>query len=219
MSVLRNPKHEKFAQALAQGRTQLEAYVEAGYNFHGGNASALANKPDVVSRVAELQQRIADIQERATSKAMTVLVDKYAVSKERVLSELARLAFSNMMDYIRVGPDGQPYCDFSALDRDQAAAIVQVNVEMTTATEVNEAGDRVPVQIRKATFRLADKRAALVDLGKHVGLFKEQVEHTIKADTADELLRQVHDHFVAIGMTPPPELLPVGVANRKGTTH
>jgi phage terminase small subunit len=31
MSALDNPKHERFAQELAKGKSQVEAYAEAGY--------------------------------------------------------------------------------------------------------------------------------------------------------------------------------------------
>jgi hypothetical protein len=101
-----------------------------------------------------------------------------AISKETVLAELAKLAFSNMLDYIEIDADGQPRLDFSALTRDQAAAIHEVVVE----TRTEERDDGSPIIIVKSKFKLADKRSPLVDLGKHLGLFKERVEHTGKDD-------------------------------------
>ena len=52
----------------------------------------------------------------------------------------------------------QDYQDFdlSTLTREQAAAVREVSVDD-----------------RKVRFKLYDKRAALVDLGKHLGAFKE----------------------------------------------
>src|SRR5258707_13767333 len=47
-------------------------------------------------------------------------------------------------------------------------------------------------QVRKVKFKLADKRGALVDLGKHLGLFKERMEHTGK-DGGPVEVKQVSD--------------------------
>lgn len=59
MAALANQRHEKFAQALASGKTQREAYVAAGYKYDEPNASRLTRNDKVVARVAELQERAA----------------------------------------------------------------------------------------------------------------------------------------------------------------
>ena len=41
MAPLANPRHERFAQALARGKTAGEAYVLAGYKANDGNASRM----------------------------------------------------------------------------------------------------------------------------------------------------------------------------------
>ena len=225
MPILQNPKHEKFAQALAQGRTQLEAFVEAGYKNHGGNASSLANKQHIVERVAELQQRIVDIYRAADTKAAEVIIERYAITKERILDEMARIAFANMLDYIGVAPDGQPYIDFSAVDRDRGVAIQEVHAEITTVMEANGEGERVPVQVRKARFKLADKKSALVELGKHLGMFKAQLEISRAPDnqTSEELKAEIMADLERLGIGPMALPSPEGVANRptkgNGTTH
>lgn len=57
MAVLKNPKHERFAQGLAKGKTQAEAYAEAGYAPSEPNASRLTSNEKVRARVVELQER------------------------------------------------------------------------------------------------------------------------------------------------------------------
>jgi hypothetical protein len=84
------------------------------------------------------------------------------------LGELMRLGFANMLDYLDFA-DGKPRVDLSRVTRDQASAIAEVNV--TTRQERGK--DAEVTQVR---FKLADKRQALVELGKHLGLFKERVE-------------------------------------------
>lgn len=59
MPVLKNAKHEAFAQSLAKGRSQEDAYVEAGYRPHRGNASTLRTNQSILDRVAELQGKAA----------------------------------------------------------------------------------------------------------------------------------------------------------------
>lgn len=59
MPVLSDPKHEAFAQALAKGKNQSDAYVAAGYKAKGAsikvNASRLLTNANIEARVRELQ--------------------------------------------------------------------------------------------------------------------------------------------------------------------
>jgi hypothetical protein len=59
MPVLKNARHEAFAQALAKGRTADAAYVEAGFKENRHNAAALARREHILTRVAELQSMAA----------------------------------------------------------------------------------------------------------------------------------------------------------------
>lgn len=56
MPVLSNPKHERFAQELAKGRSAAEAYVAAGYKANRGNAGTLKANQVIRRRVREIQQ-------------------------------------------------------------------------------------------------------------------------------------------------------------------
>lgn len=60
MPVLPNIKHERFAQALAKGSSQADAYVKAGYKPSEPHASRLASDGKVSARVAELLERAAN---------------------------------------------------------------------------------------------------------------------------------------------------------------
>lgn len=59
MPALTNPKHERFAQERAKGKTADEAYQEAGYTENRGNAARLNANENVLRRVAEIQERAA----------------------------------------------------------------------------------------------------------------------------------------------------------------
>lgn len=59
MPVLPNPKHERFCQELAKGKTQDEAYQLAGYKPSASNASTLRSNQNIDARIAELLDKAA----------------------------------------------------------------------------------------------------------------------------------------------------------------
>ncbi len=75
MPVLKNPRHERFAQARASGETAKAAHVLAGFNGHEGNATRMANYPKIIARVAELQAR-ASLMVDVTIASLTVELEE-----------------------------------------------------------------------------------------------------------------------------------------------
>lgn len=82
--VVMTPKKEKFARALASGMPQRHAYVEAGYSTGGVEptvrpsardvwAHRLAHNPEIVARVAELNEEAAARAGMTRDAAMAVL--------------------------------------------------------------------------------------------------------------------------------------------------
>lgn len=78
MPVLKNARHEAFAQARAKGKSVDEAYKEAGFKPHRGNAWRLSTNESVVRRVEELQERGA--------KKVVVTVESLAIELEEARS-------------------------------------------------------------------------------------------------------------------------------------
>lgn len=101
---------------------------------------------------------------------------KTDIKVERILEELARIGFANMLDYVSIGQGGDANLDLTALSRDNAAAISEVVIDTHNARDGKDT-----VVVRRVRFKLLNKRAALVDLGKHLGMFKQC------ADRADEI--------------------------------
>jgi hypothetical protein len=60
MSILPNPRHERFAQALAEGKPACAAYEEAGYRRNDGNAVRMKGNENIKIRVGELQEQGAE---------------------------------------------------------------------------------------------------------------------------------------------------------------
>lgn len=57
MPVLENAKWERFAQELAKGKSQAEAYELAGYKPDSGAASRLSGNVSIQARLAEIMER------------------------------------------------------------------------------------------------------------------------------------------------------------------
>lgn len=166
MAARLTPRYELFAQGLAKGLSAIAAYTEAGYKPDGGNAARLQQNDKIVQRVAE----ILALREKTERLALERAIEKLAITKERVLEELAKIGFANMQDYMRTDHNGDPVLDFSALTRDQAAALAEVTVEKT------KLGAGTVGDVTRIKFKLHDKKGALVDIGKHLGMFKETLE-------------------------------------------
>jgi len=161
-------KQQRFVEEYLIDLNATQAAIRAGYSektaYSIGNENL--SKPDIAKAIEAAQL------ERSKRTEITA---------DRVLSELGKLGFSNMFDYMRIGPDGDPFTDFSAITRDQAAAIAEVTVEDFKDRRGEDARG-----VRKIRFKLTDKRAALVDIGRHLGMFKDRFEHTGKDGGAIE---------------------------------
>ena len=184
---LQNVRWEKFCQAYVRGATAGNAtacYVAAGFAEDATQASAraaacrLLNKPIIRARFAELQADLVEVEQRA----VTTAADRLSLSKQLVLGQIARLGFANVLDYVRRDDDGNIVIDLGAVNRDEAAGIVELSM-----TERGEGPDRVS----RMRIRLCDRHAPLVSLGKHFGLFadKQEDQNPLRHLSADELWR------------------------------
>lgn len=73
MPVLKNARHEAFAQALAKGETASDAYVAAGYKESRSAASRLSTNVNIERRVSELQNRAAEKAEWTVADRLRML--------------------------------------------------------------------------------------------------------------------------------------------------
>jgi phage terminase small subunit len=161
MPILRNARHEAFAQALVSGKSLGDANVIAGYKNGNRKAAWITRQnPKIAARIVELTEEKMAAERLARDRAQV----KFDLSAERVIGELARIGFANMQDYLTVGPDGELRFDYARITRDQAAAITEITIEEFKGRKV-----------RRIKFKLADKQTALVSLGKHLGIFADPI--------------------------------------------
>ena len=75
MPSLPNPRHERFAQELASGKSATDALAEAGYLSDRRNGSRLTTNEDIRRRVAALQERGAMRTEITIEKLTAMLLE------------------------------------------------------------------------------------------------------------------------------------------------
>lgn len=154
------PRQARFVEEYLVDLNGAQAAIRAGLSAKTARQQA-----------ARLLSNV-DIQ-AAIAAGQAARSERTEITADRVLTELAKLGFANMADYMRIGPDGDPHLDFSGLTRDQAAALQEVTVEDYVDGRGEDARE-----VKRVKFKLADKRAALVDIGRHLGMFRDRVEHT-----------------------------------------
>jgi phage terminase small subunit len=169
MSAMTNkkltPKQRAFAEHYALHGGATEAYRHA-YDAKGMSpasvkteAQRLLNSPHVAPTVEELLNRVAEIAD-----------EKFAIDAERILQELAAVAFYNAEDFFDWGydDDGVPYVRVKPsadLTRTQKTAVMSVQ------EQIAKTGDTL------IGVQMGDKLGALKLLAQHLGMFKQVHEH------------------------------------------
>ncbi len=96
--MLKNAKHEHFAQLLAKGESAPKAYVLVGYSESG--AAQSANR---LLKNAEVAQRIEELIKAVEQPSRERAIEKAAVDKAWVLKEL--------VEVVKMGKQAEPVLD------------------------------------------------------------------------------------------------------------
>lgn len=167
------PKQKAFIEEYLVDLNATQAAIRAGY----AKKTADVTGPRLLGNV-----RVA----AAIAKRQQERSERVQITQDAVLSELMKLGFSNMMDYMTVKQDGTAYVDLSKLTREQAAAIQEITVD----EYIEGRGDDAHL-VKKVKVKLADKKSSLELLGKHLGMFADRLKAdvdgslTIKVEYAD----------------------------------
>jgi phage terminase small subunit len=143
MPILKNPKHERFAQELAQGKNADKAYQDAGFKPNRGNACTLKAKQSVLDRVAELQQRCAERAE-ITKGALIAELDealKIAIEDRNPNAIVAAVKEKAILSGKRVerSETGQPgeFDDIEMMGADELRRFIADTAERVKAPRLN----------------------------------------------------------------------------------
>jgi phage terminase small subunit len=154
-----NHKQEAFCVAIASGMSQIDAYRQAFPTSRKWKDSAVYPKASILAATDKIKARIEVLLSKA-AKANDVTI-------ERIVRELALIAFGSKRDVMAWGPDGVTMKDSKTLTEEQAAIV----------SEVKSAPGAQGVAVSLKTH---DKVKALELLGRHVGMFSDKVEVTGK---------------------------------------
>lgn len=139
-------KQKRFVEEYLIDLNATQAAIRAGYSPHTAKDIGCENLA---------KPNIA----AAVSQAMAERSRRTGINQDRVLQELARIGFAKITDVVdpetaKIRPDASD---------DDLACIQSIKIKPSEFGIERE-------------VKLYDKKSALVDLGKHLGLFKDKVE-------------------------------------------
>jgi hypothetical protein len=191
------PKQTKFVEVyLSNGRNGAAAYRRA-YNTTmspqrcAEEARKLIANPKISPRIGLAERRAEQAIERA--------IERYAVSRERNVAELARIAYANLKHYTRL-VESERVIDLSEATDDQLAALQEITVDDYLVGRGKDAR-----QVRRTKIKLADKQRAIERLNKMFGWNIDRAEVGRPGEFANLTDQQLDDaimqHLIERGMS------------------
>lgn len=157
------PFERQFVDAYLASDSPIQA-VKAVFPMDGVDPKKVASTLRV--RAYDLIRR--PLVQAAIAEKLTKHAAQWDLTTERVLAELAKVAYANIDDYLDRST-GEPIFDFTEerVSRDQMAAVGELTVET-----YNEKADDGEVRVvKRVKFKLHDKLGALEKAMKHLGLY------------------------------------------------
>ena len=151
MSLKLTPKQKLFCKYYLISLNATDAAKKAGYSKKTANRIGTENlsKP-VVREYLESQMKKRE--------------EKLEITADKVIAEIAKLAFANTTDILEITDHGVVIKDLTKLDTSCISSAEEV---------FDKEGMRLGVKIK-----LHDKTKNLELLGRHLGLFKDKIEHS-----------------------------------------
>jgi phage terminase small subunit len=98
--------------------------------------------------------------------------DRYSITSDRIIRELALIGFANIGDFVVVQADGSLVVDFGMATREQMASLKSIEID-------ERAIDGAAPGVRRIKISMSDKRQALMDLAKIARLLPaDRLEHS-----------------------------------------
>lgn len=148
-----NPKQISFCEQYIIDFNGTQAAIRAGYSAKTANAQSTRLLTNVY-----IQQYISGLQKKAS--------ERNEISVDRIINEYAKIAFSDMKNYM---DENNKIKDINTLDSNISGAVSEIQTERRMFNEE-------PTEFVK--FKLHSKTHALDMLGKHLGMFNDEVKHS-----------------------------------------
>lgn len=145
-------KQEKFVQELIKGKSQREAY-KLVYNASKMSNETIDVKASVLFNSGKVAERYNEIHSRLVKEAE----DECIITAKEILKELKHTAFDNIGNYISFKTDEGGQINLYIKDSS--------TIDTRNISEITLGKDG------QFKFKLYSKHDALVQLGKHLGMF------------------------------------------------
>ena len=153
------PKQMRFVDEWLIDFNGKQAAIRAGYSAKTAEATAARLLRNVKVQ-AEISRRQKDLQKRTE------------VSQDRVVKELARIAFANIADYLHVETQTRTKDDGTEV----TYQIVMLSETEDLSVDQRAALANVKQSANGVEIKLHDKIKALELLGRHIGMFNDKLE-------------------------------------------
>lgn len=181
------PVQKAFVDAyIANLGVSAKAAAQDIYTFYraGKKPPGLTKRADEMLQAPEVQ---AAIGERARA-----LCAQFDLDKNRVIREIAQIAFSNIAHYQHIDPDtGLPYYDFRHVTTEQMAAIQSMEVEELEPTAEEKAYSRMtgkPIRHRtKVKVKLHPKNDAIDKLMRLLDMYAPE-KHEVNINVQSQAI-------------------------------
>lgn len=152
MAIKLTAKEEKFCQKYILTLNKTKAAIAAGYSKRSAKEIGYENftKHHIKLRIDEIREGIKE---------------ELGIDDHTVLTELAALSYWNIKDFVS---EGNVIKDISKMQKGKLKPVVGIK---TTET-ITVIGKITTTKI-STELKMSDKRAAVIDLGRHLGIFEK----------------------------------------------
>lgn len=166
------PRQRRFVEEYLIDLNATQAATRAGYSAKTANeqgARLLAN--------ASVAKAISDAQERRSHRTN--------ITQDQVLRELAKIGFVDIRKVVTWTNGCTGFNEDEAEETGEVRLSVANFVMLTPSDQIDDETAAAIAEVSQTKdgalkVKLHDKRAALVDIGRHLGMFKDKVEVTGK---------------------------------------
>lgn len=166
-------KQKQFCNEYLIDLNATQAAIRSGYSkkFAEAKSYAMLEKPQIKAYISE---------------KMKVREHRTEITQDKVLQELAKIAFANTTDYVEVKDMGQYKMVSTKPTKDMTLD------QVVAIASIKQGANGIEI-------KLHDKVRALEDIGRHLGMFKDKIEvsgsinNPYEGLTVDDLKKLIND--------------------------
>jgi phage terminase small subunit len=161
-SVALSDKQSAFVREYLVDLNATRAAIRAGYS----EATAKQQGSRLLTN--------ADVQ-AAVQEALESRADRTGITQDRIVAELAAIAFADLTDFATWSEDSVSLIESADLDPDKVKALKEIVATTTTFETENGTSQTIRMNVKQH-----DKLKALELLGRHLGMFKRDVDVNVQ---------------------------------------